>query len=302
MGALVLKSKNSLNVDVAPLDFIIYKQRVINDGGVIVNETETKAAIAYANANNLNAGKVFSATSASWGVKKQGTKLVKLYSLFDEKGDMLPVASLAIEITEYNGRQSVYLTASAYSQIIKTAGTFSNVNSVAVATSTAVPAGRSAYSVTGELIIASVSTIDKSGGESVYNLNRLINYGFSRTPVANNDVATWKSIVWMPTVYDTFKISSGYTNAVSAAHTAYASSTGVDLYYNNSKVVELTKYTDITDRTSQEFMVGAAHTDFSGEAGAFGKLPFLGYVFESWCLINVTENQAQALSVHISRV
>lgn len=301
MGALVLKSKNSLNVDVAPLDFIIYKQRVINDGGVVVNETEAKAAIAYANANNLNASNVFSATSASWGVKKQGTKLVKLYSLFDEKGDMLPVANMAVEITEYNGRQSVYLSGSAYHQVIKTAGTFSGANSVAVATSTSVPApaGRSTYSIYEDLVIASVSTVDKSSGQSVYDSNGIMSYGFTRTPVANNDITTWKTRCWL---LKDVGSSSVATSAVSAAHLAYASNAGVNMYYNNSKVIELAKSNDIASKTSQEFMVGAAHPDFSGEAGAFGKYPFLGYVFEAWCLINVTEEQAQVLSVRISRV
>lgn len=91
MPAIVLKSGNALDASIEPFDYVEYRKRVVSDGGTIVSASAIKSAILFITqgTGKLSAGNVFSATSPNWGVKFSNGLPVKLYSLFNSKGDLL---------------------------------------------------------------------------------------------------------------------------------------------------------------------------------------------------------------------
>lgn len=67
--------------------FDVYETRVLADGGVITDEAYTLETIQWALDNSLHTSSPV-AISAQFGVKANGSTILKLYSLFDVLGDM----------------------------------------------------------------------------------------------------------------------------------------------------------------------------------------------------------------------
>ncbi|NTY98669.1 hypothetical protein FCH30_15870 [Acinetobacter radioresistens] len=87
--SLVLKSNQAITS--APLlpAYDTYKARVLADGGVIKNESLLLDVFLFMKEYGLDAAKVFSATSANWGIKEVAGNVTKLYNLFDATGDIV---------------------------------------------------------------------------------------------------------------------------------------------------------------------------------------------------------------------
>lgn len=69
-------------------EFRVYKERVLADGGILISEESTANMFFTLKGLGIKENRVFSATSASWGVKLAGGNVVKLYNLFDPTGDL----------------------------------------------------------------------------------------------------------------------------------------------------------------------------------------------------------------------
>lgn len=95
-----------------------YMSRVESDGGEIVSKDSVIYALLFASRNKITSTNCLSATSASWGVKKSGSNITKLYSLFGSAGDvMLTGAFPYIQTSDgcavaYNGASSSLAKAS----------------------------------------------------------------------------------------------------------------------------------------------------------------------------------------------
>lgn len=66
-----------------------YMSRVESDGGEIVSKDSVIYALLFASRKKITSTNCLSATSASWGVKKSGSDITKLYSLFGSAGDVI---------------------------------------------------------------------------------------------------------------------------------------------------------------------------------------------------------------------
>lgn len=93
-GALVLKSGNALSEGVGSIDFLVYKNRVLADGGYIADEAEAKAAFEFAQKNGVNSKNDVGIVSPRWGLKVVDGVVKKLYSLFNSNADFIVTASL----------------------------------------------------------------------------------------------------------------------------------------------------------------------------------------------------------------
>lgn len=87
--SLVLKSNQSFTGDALLPELDAYKARVLADGGVIKNEGMLLDVFLLMKELGLSASKVFSATSANWGIKEVGGDVTKLYNLFNASGDIV---------------------------------------------------------------------------------------------------------------------------------------------------------------------------------------------------------------------
>lgn len=87
-GALVLKSKNQLNIDVFSMEYDAYKARVIANGGYIVDEQAAKNAINFATSAGITKEMDAGIASPAWGVKKTGAITYTLFSLFNPDSDI----------------------------------------------------------------------------------------------------------------------------------------------------------------------------------------------------------------------
>lgn len=88
MGALILKSKNSLQSGVVGIELASFINRVESDGGEIVDIEAVGEAINFANKNNISASNDVGTASPRWAVKKENGKVVKLYSLLNPDADI----------------------------------------------------------------------------------------------------------------------------------------------------------------------------------------------------------------------
>lgn len=87
--SLILKSNQSFTGEALLPALDAYKARVAADGGVIKNEGMLLDAFLFMKEVGLSASKVFSATSANWGIKEDAGNVTKLYNLFDASGDIV---------------------------------------------------------------------------------------------------------------------------------------------------------------------------------------------------------------------
>lgn len=294
MSALVLKSKNSLNINIESLDFTLYKQRVMDDGGFIANEQAVRDVFQFCIDNNLTESEVFSATSPNWGIKLTGAKPKKLYSLFGEAGDIDVTvgtpASINYDTTSYDS-PVIELKASS-TNALKTVGVANNVNSSGVFVIARAPMlaaganyGTSLAFALGELVDVTAEASVNKRNNSIYFTRTvgtvladgwsLLGYGYGTQGNVNSvgvlsDMSQWRNVATFLTNGKMELISDG--NVISTDNTVIPSSYINNLYFTigrsrNSSVPELV-----------------------------WNSPLYGSVAEAWCLINTTSDKMKVLS------
>lgn len=115
MKALVLKSQNVLSDKVEPINYTLYKTRVLLDGGIIVDEQSAINTFKFLEVNNIPLHSVFVAASAKWGVKQSENEIEKLYSLGGASGDIVGMKkpmqldgnSIVFPVSADNGVKSI---------------------------------------------------------------------------------------------------------------------------------------------------------------------------------------------------
>ena len=124
--SLILKSnKPLLGVPLLP-QLRAYKQRVIADGGMINDNGKLLSAFLFMQDSNFDSSKIFSATSASWGLKVVDGYVTKLYNLFDPSGDIVLLRG-SYAVNQVNGRSSFFATG-AYGNTFQSQGEVSSIN------------------------------------------------------------------------------------------------------------------------------------------------------------------------------
>lgn len=298
MAALLLKSTNALDASVGSLDFFIYKQRVINDGGFIADEQAVKNAFSFVLSSGINPSEVFSATSANWGVKIESGIPKKLYTLFGTAGDINVTASVPSAIvyntTDFN-TPVVELKANAANGLQTISGA-NNVGSSGIFIISKVPmlATGGAYGVTNTPTMGTLSnlTTSVSAGETLDKRMNALNYKrTSSTALA--DVFTYGAASYGSQGLVT---SDGIiSNASVWRGMATFTAKGVLELINNGSVIAVDN--TVNEKTwinDMYFDIGrsrdAALTSLAYTA------PLYGFVSEAWCLINTTSAHMKALS------
>lgn len=160
MSALVLKSGNSLSSNVESLEYTAYRNRVELDGGIIMQPNEVTEALAFASSEGI-ASQVFSATSAKWGVKIVNGILVKMYSLFNQDGDIEVNISTPSAFNFNNSGSFPYLEfRGGTNNSLASSGLMNNVDSLGVSVVARVP--DHANSTSGALVDIGVPTVSST--------------------------------------------------------------------------------------------------------------------------------------------
>ncbi|MFW6525105.1 hypothetical protein [Acinetobacter baumannii] len=302
MSQLVLKSSNQLDPATEFLDFTLYKQRVLADGGTIVNEQAVKDAFAFIYQNGLNEDQVFSATSANWGVKVAAGNPLKLYSLFSSVGDIVVTigsdAAINYDKTTYNVPTVELKSSSANALITGSTGNVNNAGICVIARAPVLPAGSNYGStlqfVTGELVDISDSS---TAAESLQK--RFLMNGWLRS--ASSEVATtWRS----------YALGYGNTGNIDATtltdkskwgHTAtFIDSSGLYLYNAGSLITTDSTVTATPYKTGLKFNIGRGRNTGSTAMAYLASL--YGNVAEAWCVINTTPEKMRLLSLRASQL
>lgn len=129
--SIVLKSNKAYTGPAFPPALDAYKARVLADGGVIKNEDMLVYAFLFMREYGFDAAKVFSATSANWGIKESSGNVTKLYNLFDASGD-INLVSGQYPLSSSGGKFSFYSAGSASNKFesngVLTTGTNKNLS------------------------------------------------------------------------------------------------------------------------------------------------------------------------------
>lgn len=165
-GVLVLKSHNTLDNSVEALEFTIFKNRVLNDGGYIADEAATKGAIEFAKNAGITESNDIGIASPQWGLKVVGGEVVKLYSLFNADADLVVMSS--------NDRIS----------LMNTQG-FNTLYSVG---HNAAGIGTQQFTVDSSIIMANINKPALEKGLSNYGINPVLAFGFVQE--ASSDTST----------------------------------------------------------------------------------------------------------------
>lgn len=193
-GQLVLKSQNAVTDISALPDIQYYINRVLSDGGEIVNEAELLEAFAFIYTSGLTSDHVVSATNPSWGIKKTSDGIVeKLYNLFDPVGDILFATSGTIK-PRYNTTKkypSVYFGGSTgcYGKL---ASLFDVTKSIATVTVNATPLD-AAYGTALSMPVSLVWSEKNLKDDGAISTNDYITMGRSinRPTTTNTNPAEW---------------------------------------------------------------------------------------------------------------
>ncbi|MEW7832054.1 hypothetical protein AB2R53_00590 [Acinetobacter baumannii] len=305
MATLVLKSSNALDASVEALEFTLYKQRVIADGGFIANEVAVKAAFQYCFDNNLTESEVFSATSASWGVKLEAGKPKKLYSLFSEAGD-IDVTIGAPTSINYNTTTfpvPVIELKAASSNGLKTLGTANNVKTSGLCIIARAPilASGAAYGSTGTFALGELSNLTPSvsAGET---LDKRMNTEFyirsANTEIAN----TWRHLAYGYGSQGNIETTAAeLINASVWNKTSTFLQAGLMQLYKDgavlkqdTTVLEKTWINDLYFNIGRSRNAATTTVDYAS--------PLYGYVAEAWCLVNTTAEKMRILSLRSSQL
>ncbi|OTU72047.1 hypothetical protein CAT32_02150 [Acinetobacter baumannii] len=305
MATLVLKSSNALDASVEALELTLYKQRVVADGGFIANEAAVKAAFQYCFDNNLTESEVFSATSANWGVKLEAGKPKKLYSLFNESGDIDVTigtpASINYNTTSFS-IPVIELKASS-SNGLKTIGTANNVRTSGLCIIARAPilASGSAYGTVGTFALGELSNLTPSvsAGET---LDKRMNTEFyirsANTEIAN----TWRHLAYGYGSQGNIETTAAELSDASVWNrtSTYLQAGLMQLYKDGALLKQDNTVNEKTWINDLYFNIGRSRN--AGITGLDYSSPLYGYVAEAWCLVNTTAEKMRALSSRASQI
>lgn len=124
MGLEIISNVSSGN-STTDIQAVMYRYRVEKDGGEVADIESLKSFLEFVQDNNIPTDKLFSATSASWGIKKNGSYLEKLYSPFSEQGDIVLTKGTFTLATQEN-KQAIFCAGSAVNQLASVGSIESN--------------------------------------------------------------------------------------------------------------------------------------------------------------------------------
>lgn len=300
MATLVLKSTNALDASVESLDFTVYKQRVLADGGFIADETAVKEALNFALTNGISESEVYSATSARWGVKlDEAGKPKKLYSLFNSAGDIdvtiVHVNNIFYDTTSFSF-PVIELRASSLNEL-KTSIAANNIESsgLCIIARTPILASGSVYGTSPAFALGELSnsTPSVSADESLdKRMNSAYYIRSANTEVSN----TWRYKAYgYGTQGDIETTSAELLNASVWNRTATYLRAGLMQLYKDGTVIK--QDTSVLKKTWNDglyFNIGRSRD--SGKADLGYTSSFYGYVAEAWCLVNTTSEKMQIMS------
>lgn len=298
MPALILKSKNALNSNIEPLDFVVYKSRVLADGGYIADEQAVKDTLAFIANNNITEAMAFSVTSPRWGLKLSNGKPNKLYSLFGSNGDIdikITIAS-AINLTTTSGFNTIALKGSSYNALLS--GSVSGVNNAGVC------------------VIAKPPTLEAA---SAYGANALTLGDLSdlsnATSIADRKSKQIATLLYlrsdstkMPVDWDYRCLAFGETGALNETTSSTTSWSSTSMFVNNTGMVIYNSgvqtgvdnvVTPPVYKDNIQFNIGRSPNTLSQTLAYIN--PLYADVAEAWCLVNTTSAIMQAISLRASQ-
>lgn len=298
MSTLVLKSKNALDGNVESLDFTIYKQRVLADGGFIANEQAVKNAFQFCYQNNLTSAEVFSATSANWGVKLSGGKPKKLYTLFGEAGDIDVTIGTPNNIN-YDTTSFAFPTIelkAASTNVLKTKGVANNVKSSGIFVIAKAPllSTGASYGTSGAFTLGELSELSDSAS-AAETIDKRMNALYYRR-LTNTDVANaWHYLSYGYGLQGTIITDNVLVNATTWSKAATYLQPGLMEFLNNGTLVG--NNTTVKEKkwiNNLHFNVGVSRDP--AKAPLVWSSPLYAHVAEAWCLVNTTSDKMKILS------
>ena len=300
MATLVLKSTNALDASVESLDFTVYKQRVLADGGFIADETAVKEALNFALTNGIFESEVYSATSARWGVKLDGAgKPKKLYSLFNSAGDIDVTIgtpnSIFYDTTSF-AFPVIELRASRLNEL-KTSIAANNVQSSGLCIIARAPvlASGSTYGSSSTFALGELSNLTPSESYGV-SLDKRMNSAYYIRSAGTEVADTWRYKAYGYGLQGDIETTSAeLLNAAVWNRTATYLQAGLMQLYKDGTVIK--QDTSVIKKTWNDdlyFNIGRSRD--SSKADLDYSSSFYGYIAEAWCLVNTTSEKMQTLS------
>lgn len=277
---LVLKSKNILTNLTGLPDYTAYKNRVEADGGVIADEQSTLAAFLFVYQNNINESDVFTAVNPAWGIKTSGSSVIRLYSLFGEKGDMVSNTDGAFPtLNAVNAVPTVYLGGS-NKTYLKSFGRFSSgVAASFAAIRIPVLSGYGSNMTTTIPVSLLVNPNLTPGESSIKTLNTTV---LSRPSTSNNNPLEW----WLRAFGGSATLGDSTTTLYKHGSNVGAISDGSNL----KLMIDGSVVASAADVTATDPIRNTNVQAFLGKSfNANGTDPltyFLGNIAEYWVLIN----------------
>ncbi|MFW2562489.1 hypothetical protein [Acinetobacter baumannii] len=110
--SLILKSNIESTIDPVFSIYDAYVQRVLADGGSVIDSDLLLNFLNLISENNIDAAKLFSVVSAGFGVKKDiNGDIVKLYSLFNSAGDLTYSIGAKAKTTQISDKEVIVVNA-----------------------------------------------------------------------------------------------------------------------------------------------------------------------------------------------
>lgn len=300
MSALLLKSKNALNSTVEPLDYVVYKSRVIADGGAIVNEQAAKAAIEFANVNGITESMAFSVTSPAWGVKVVNGQPNKLYSLFNSAGDIIVGVgnSATIELHTVDTYNTILVKGSSANTLMS-AGAISNVNNAGLCIIAKPPtlAAGTNYGSINTFALADLSNIDAASSASDRAARQILSMSNNRADSSKMPV-DWKFLA------QGFGTTGGYTDAGSSAanwssESAFIDNNGLVMFRAGTSAGADSTVTPPAYKNGVKLNIARSVVTTAQEL-TYSNL-YYGDIAEAWALVNTSSAIMQALSLRASQ-
>lgn len=300
-GQLVLKSQNAVDNIIDLPDINFYINRVVDDGGIIYDMNALLDVFSFIYANGISESEVFSVVNPAWGIKydKNSGKVLKLYSIFNESGDMIVTngtipaklnSDLTVPSVYFGGTMTTYM----YS-----VGTVSDVDAFGAATAYLVPQLASYGSSTTFALGLLYSKIDhdansQSGAASPYTAAA---WTLSRPNSTNTTLTSWTNFAsaWGATGSVGSNAITGYESAKPLS--IYADSAGLKAFNNGVLVTSDITVTQLqTQKNNLGFWFGSSITANGDQASSY----FIGHFFENWVLVNTDSEKLTKISERIN--
>lgn len=301
MSALILKSGNALISGIESIDFATYKNRVLSDGGMIVNEQAVREAFAFAVSKGLGSSEVFSATSANWGVKIANGKPNKLYSLFDSQGDISVAVSTGAAIFYNTDRYNVpviELKGSSGNSLV-TMGKTAEVQNSGLCVIARTPTIASNDYGFQNFALAELSDLSPSSATADALARRIHTEFFTRRGGSLSPADWWTTYYGYGDegAISMEGITNRPTNWVRTSSFLRAGKLGI--FDNGVEVASDLSVNKGNYNTGLNFSLG--RTRNTEGSGIDYTAPFYGDIAEAWCLVNTTEDKMKALSLRASQ-